>query len=310
MPNPLPELPLCPGDLDNLRASGLTDETIRAAGLRTENNALVFPYRDLDGKQNGFARRRPHNPRVIDGRVAKYIQPTGSPLRAYFPPASLAGLRDGVSPVYVTEGEKKALALSQLGLPAVGLGGVWCGCKKGTDDLIEDITYIVLSGRIFYIVFDYDPKENTRDDVTAAARRLERALRSVGAGGVYVVELPPGPNGAKQGVDDYLVSHSPFEFGELVGRAAAGITGIKIISCSEIGPDAYHGFVSEFLRAVAPFTEATDAGVLAHLLPALGALVGPRCYVWAGGTTRGSTPRSSARPRPAARAPHSPPSIR
>src|SRR5208283_3007885 len=46
---------------------------------------------------------------------------------------------------------------------------------------------------------------------------------------------------------------------------------------------AYHGFVGEFLRAVAPYTEATDAGVLAHFLPAIGMFFGPGPYVWAGG---------------------------
>jgi hypothetical protein len=33
---------------------------------------------------------------------------------------------------------------------------------------------------------------------------------------------------------------------------------------------------------VAPYTEATDAGVLAHLLPAVGMLAGPGPYVWGG----------------------------
>jgi hypothetical protein len=195
----------------------------------------------------------------------------------------LAGLRDGKSPVYVTEGEKKALALSQLGLAAVGIGGVWCGCKKDTEELISDLTEIRWTGRTVYIVFDFDAKETTRNVVAAAARRLERALRSAGAGRVYAVELPPGPDGGKQGVDDYLFTHDRFYLGQLVGRAEAGNTGKRIITEPELGKDAYHGFVGQFLRAVAPFTEATDAGVLAHLLPALGTLVGPRCCVWAGG---------------------------
>lgn len=43
-----------------------------------------------------------------------------------------------------------------------------------------------------------------------------------------------------------------------------------------------HGFVGKFLEAVAPWTEATDIGVLAHLIPCLGTILGPSCYVFAG----------------------------
>ncbi len=104
----LDPLPLCESDLENLRASGLTDDTNRSNGLRTENGALLFPNRDLDGKLNGFSRRRHHKLRMIDGKLAKYEQDKGSPPRAYFPVASLDGLRGGESAVYITEGEKKA----------------------------------------------------------------------------------------------------------------------------------------------------------------------------------------------------------
>ncbi len=144
----------------------------------TPRQALVFPYRDLDGTVNCFARRRPHDPRLDkDGKPIKYEQPAGIPSRAYFPPASLNQLKDGVSTVYVTEGEKKALALSQLGLAAVGIGGIWCGCKQGSTDLIDDLAAIFWTDRVVYIVFDYDAKATTRRDVENARRRLAGALR-------------------------------------------------------------------------------------------------------------------------------------
>src|SRR5205823_2867482 len=147
-------------------ASGLMDCTILANGLRSTASSvdmatilnrlpdhlpsqppkqiprfclaggLVFPYRNLAGEVNGFARVRPHWPRVRDGKPVKYEHPFGEPNRAYFPVGSLEKLRDGTSPVHVTEGEKKALALSQLDLAAVGLGGVWNWKVKGPDELI------------------------------------------------------------------------------------------------------------------------------------------------------------------------------
>lgn len=308
-----PKLPLCAKDLENLRASGLTDDIIRANGLYTEYDSaklaailnrgagsncclggLVFPYRNLEGTVNCFARVRPHMPRVRDGQPIKYEHPVGESLRAYYPIASLATLRDGQSAIYITEGEKKALALSQLGLAAVGIGGVWCGCKKGTEELIEDLAVISWPGREVYICFDYDQKPKTRQDVEAARNRLAKALKAAGAAEVYKVELPPGPDGAKQGVDDFLVLNGAEAFQQLVEDAISIIKiipgawdgsktnpVIKIIPPT-LGEAAYHGPIGQFLRAVAPYSEATDAGVLAHLLPAISTYIGPGPHVSAG----------------------------
>jgi hypothetical protein len=232
-------------DLEDLRGSGLSEETIRANGLYTEEDshelatilnqlpdnprkqiplfciggALVFPYRNLAGEVNGFARAKPHSPRTCKGKPNKYEQPAGQPARAYFPVASLALLRDGVSDVFVTEGEKKALALSQLVLAAIGLGGVWSWRKKGTDELIDDLLSIHWEGRRAYISFDWDPKSETRRKVAEAARRLARALRQAGAKEVYLVELPPGPDGGKQGPDDLIVAHDADAYLALVEQA-------------------------------------------------------------------------------------------
>jgi len=183
---------------------------------------LVFPYRNLEGEVNCFARVRPHCPPTKDGKPSKYMQPKGSPLRAYFPEASLAKLRDGESPIYITEGEKKALALSQLGLASVGIGGFWCGCKKvstGGHELIDDLAAIPWKGRIAYVVFDYDRNPQTRRKSTSAARRLAAELHKVGVKEVYYAELPPGPDGDKQGVDDYLVANGSDAFRKLVEAA-------------------------------------------------------------------------------------------
>jgi hypothetical protein len=281
-------------DLANLRASGLTDETIRRNMLRSYNGALDFPYRDIYGHVGDFRRRRLHRPLIgKDGKAIKYVQPKRSPLRAYFPEASLKLLRDGTSDVYITEGEKKALALSQLGLAAIGIGGMWGGCKKGSAELINDLAEVPWRDRAVFLVFDYDAKASTRREADAARTRLAGALKVAGAGEVYSVTLPPGPNGGKCGVDDYLVAHGGEAFLHLVDKAipvikiisgvaseSGGITSIKIIPT--LGEAAYHGPIGDFLRSVAPYTEATDAGILAHLLPALGVYIGPGPYVFAG----------------------------
>jgi len=63
-----------------------------------------------------------------------------------------------------------------------------------------------------------------------------------------------------------------------------GINGIYLIPEAplKLGEAAYHGFVGEFIRAVSPYTEATDAALLGHLLPAVGSIIGPGPYVWGG----------------------------
>lgn len=56
---------------------------------------------------------------------------------------------------------------------------------------------------------------------------------------------------------------------------------IKIIT-PVLGDAAYHGPIGEFIHGIGPYTEATDAGLLAHSLAAAGFLAGPGFYVHAG----------------------------
>jgi hypothetical protein len=128
-------------------------------------------------------------------------------------------LRQDVDSIIITEGEKKALAIGQLGLAVVGIAGVWSWKKRGTEELIDDLAALVKPGVRFIIVFDYDPKAETRRYTAGASRRLARALRKANGQEVYLIELPAGPGGAKQGADDYLVAHGPAAFQELLGRA-------------------------------------------------------------------------------------------
>lgn len=310
MPLRLP--PLSESDLANLRESGLTDATIRRAGIYTEHDehrvaellnrgpssiigiggAMILPHHDLDGVKNCHLQVRPHFPRLgKNGKPIKYESPLGSSLHAYYPPmpANLVKLRDPYWPLHLTEGAKKALALAQLDLAAVSISGAWCGCKKDTEELIADLLALPLAGRIVFIILDRDAKESTQQDVAAALQRLVKALRKAGARPI-VVDLPAEP-GEKVGVDDFMVKHGAAAFHQLVAN-----TVIRIISSGGSGdrnsvikiiPPTLHeaarlGFVGRFLKAVEPFTEATDAAVLAHLLPAVGMLIGAGPHIYAG----------------------------
>jgi putative DNA primase/helicase len=122
----------------------------------------------------------------------------------------------------ITEGEKKTLALWQAGHQVVGLGGVWNWCEKaeGYKRLkesrpIADLDKVTWK-RPVIILFDSDGHDNYK--VRQAAFRLARELAERGAK-VSILFLPPGPNGEKVGVDDYLVAHGPEAFRDLLAQA-------------------------------------------------------------------------------------------
>jgi putative DNA primase/helicase len=237
--------------LAELRASGLTDETIHRAGLYSEPDheqirqllgwnkmtcflgpALVIPYPNRDGQDAGYRRVKPDKPLVDgDGRARKYESPKGRANRAYFPPGTLAALRDPAAALLITEGEKKALKADQEGFPCVGLSGVWnwskkreadeAGRKVGPRELIDDLAGIAWQGRPVYLVFDSDAVRN--DHVRDAEYALAVALTKRGAA-VKVVALPDGPAGddgepAKVGLDDYLLAHTADDLRALLAEA-------------------------------------------------------------------------------------------
>lgn len=213
-------LPLDAFDLRVLQERGISLETALRNRLRTEGGALVIPYADLrTGAFNCYAVRRPHKPPVRDGKPLKYLAPAGQPSQPYFPAESRAALLDAAEALFITEGPLKALALAEHGFATVAPLGIWNWKQKGTDALLPDLAAIPLTGRAVNIVFDYDPKPSTRAKVAEARRRLARALLKAGARQVRNVVLPPGPGGAKQGVDDFLVGSGAEAFHELVAEA-------------------------------------------------------------------------------------------
>jgi hypothetical protein len=192
---------LASNHLADLRASGLTDETIAATRCRTVQGAevnkvlnwgggaeklgqcLYFLYLNRTGCPIGFGRVKPDRPRQeqrADGsiRCIKYEQPRGVGLRIYVPPMVWPLMADPSLPLLVTEGEKKALAAAQLDFAIVGLSGVDCWSKprpkgpddrgRGTRELLDDWQAIALRGRVVYVLFDAERPGSTNDAVRAA----------------------------------------------------------------------------------------------------------------------------------------------
>jgi len=230
---------LLPHHLKELRASGLSDPTIKAAGIYSETShakivsllnvkrwnrkagpAMVFPFYDEDGNVVLY-RVKPDHPPLQKGKPAKYLSPTGSTVRGYIPPAARPALENPTARLFVTEGEKKANKGTQEGFPCIGLTGVDCWHPAKSSALLPDLERITWKGRLTYIVFDSDAADNR--NVTDNETLLAAALIARGAT-VKIVRLPQGPlNGdgtpAKVGLDDYLVAHGPGEFEKLLAAA-------------------------------------------------------------------------------------------
>jgi hypothetical protein len=196
--------------LADLRASGLSDETIRQSGvyslrpkdftlffnarknLSSLETALCFPYQDGE-----FARIKLFPfPSVFDsrGKPMKYSQPPNTSARLYIP----FPVTDG--DVYLCEGEKKTLAAYQAGCNVVGIGGVWNWLTKG--EPIDDLKRIEWDGRDVVVIPDSDVFR--RIDLLRAIYALCRELRALGAN-VCIGQIPEGDSN-KVGLDDYLTA--------------------------------------------------------------------------------------------------------
>ena len=148
---------------------------------------------------------RPAEPRVDKrGRPVKYETPGGASMALDVHPFCRARLGDPETPLFITEGIKKGDAMVSNGLCAVALIGVWNWRgtnERGGKTALAEWEYVALEGRKVYVVFDSDVME--KREVHRALCRLREFLKHRGAE-VWLIYLPPGNGGAKQGVDDFL----------------------------------------------------------------------------------------------------------
>jgi len=122
-----------------------------------------------------------------DGHRVKYLQPKGSRPRLYLVAPCLAEVLEGDAPLWLVEGEKKALYAAQLGLPSVGFTGIQGWHVRGSRDLLDDFDRLPLAGRVVELVPDGDAATNP--DVARGAVTFGQALTGRGAQ-VRLVVLP------------------------------------------------------------------------------------------------------------------------
>ena len=103
----------------------------------TEKGDISINYIAIDGKVvtflkdgkklRAFSRTRYQVPvELPDGKTKKYDQPKGSPVVAFVTPELLKRYKTGeeTRDLYIVEGEFKAFAMSNFGLPTFGIGGI------------------------------------------------------------------------------------------------------------------------------------------------------------------------------------------
>lgn len=224
------ELPLSSDHRGELRALGLTVKMVAERGYRTVEAPERFDLRDQYGfsdHQTGLgafpgllipmyapgeatpthaqlkpARRRQRG--AAEG--PKYETPAGNGNRLDLHPSVNGHRSDPSVRLWITEGVKKADALTARGEVAIAIAGVWNwrGTVESTGGKLElgDFERVAWNGREVYIAFDSDAAVNAQ--VRTAMIRLAGLMRSRGAVPHYVIV--PGRPEAKLGVDDYLAT--------------------------------------------------------------------------------------------------------
>lgn len=286
--------------LADLRKSGLADSTIEKAGIYSVRPAdiaeklgydspkieslLAFPYGD-----NGFERFKPF-PSFVDkkGYKRKYLQREGTGNHLYIPQSVIPQLQDTTVPLYITEGEKKALKAVQEGLCCIAISGLW-NWSNGTKELIGDFDKIALQNRNIYLVPDNDwllpNRHGYKRNLEQAVYQFSEKLKARGAR-VFITKLPQG---SAKGLDDYLCSHSVAEFKtlpatEYIGCEAPLSTFNTFSTYPVLKPEALYGLAGDIVRTIEPETEADNVALLNNLLVAFGSVVGDKPHFIADGS--------------------------
>lgn len=234
-PSAMPNV-LSPEMLAKLAGSGLNEVTARRMGIRPitaaaaermghpAHEGFLIPYYDPhDDTDTGFYRLRYSGDtrtsfqKLAAAKPMRYVQPADTLNQVYFARTAAvdwpALLADPEVPLIITEGELKAACATLMGLPTLGLGGVWCfkSAKAGAH-LLPDMAAIEWSGRIAYICYDSDAVSNP--NVVAAEAALAHALTGCGAQ-VFIARLDPLSDGEKCGLDDWLMAQPAEHAAEL-----------------------------------------------------------------------------------------------
>jgi len=234
--------------LDDLQKSGLSAETIEQAGFESHTGAFIskavkgsnadkpisvdggysIPYSDLDGNVTPFKRYKVFG---LDG--CKYLSPVGAGFDIYTPQGVKALLEQNSDRLVFTEGEKKADAAVQAGIPCLGISGIDCWfspSQRAAEKLKNPASRLTFSTAIhetiskiieaysiktILVLGDSDCGGTGEKDIKRR-KRLEifaDAIRYQVPGAKVAVATCPaiGNKATKIGLDDWLVKKSAAE---------------------------------------------------------------------------------------------------
>lgn len=170
-----------------------------SVSLVTYKDYAPFRGRYLE-EEKGFAQQ-------TDNKKSRYFQLPGTAVLPYFPRNLEIGwkkvIQDPSIDILITEGELKAASAAKLGLPTIGLGGVYNfrSAKLGIE-FIPDLDRINWRQRNVYIVYDSDFRTN--GDVCNAINLISEQLMNRGAIPLMIM-LPDATDKKKNGLDDFIV---------------------------------------------------------------------------------------------------------
>ena len=177
---------------------------------------------------------KPDKPRRIDGDIIKYEQIKGAPNGLFLPRITYSHIkliaeRNSIKnypkgdldscyekawewiaaskkiTIAITEGWKKTLALMSVGIPAIGLSGVYNFNNSSRDKTLIP-AFNNFKGHKFCFYYDNDKKKKTRKNVTTAAKKLSKQLSVSGISKDF--ERCTWSNTKSKGIDDYLFDHN------------------------------------------------------------------------------------------------------
>lgn len=212
--------------LEDVKCSGLTPESLKRAQIKIfrgssddlkerlgftsidgqpilELSRLIeFPYLCRDGKV--VLIRFKLIPITMSGsKECRYQHPLHAAPIPYILPEVWPTLDAPHEPVWIVDGEKKALALVQHGRTVIGLSGVWNFKSKnspGDEVLFRELKDISWLGRTVYLGFDADLWTNV--SVRIALYEISLKLYAAGAN----VRIATWKVETGKGIDDFLLT--------------------------------------------------------------------------------------------------------
>lgn len=196
----------CGADIEHLVAAGVLRRRDDSSTYDPMHGRLVLCLHDQSGRTIAFAGRA-----LSPDAKPKYVNTTDTPLYSkgrllYAYHVAREILRRTDSPLYIVEGQLKALACCHAGIPAVAPGGTTCTPEQAA--LALSLTsHIRLS-------YDHQRDDGTRD--TAGIKATADAAQVLRAEDALVdiarLRIPEGaPEGARD-PDDLLAAGLPIEF--------------------------------------------------------------------------------------------------